>query len=407
MAEEKRKSKKKSKTYPFTNLSRITYELIKWLTIIGGIIALIRWILIPAISKTVHGMFDNDKFLQGYDDMNKSSNEYLENFIPRDTIPKSDHWSKHVDDAIMFDFEMYLKVWLIALIVLLCVYVLSILLRHHKHEMAPFKNDRESKRLKRRIIRNIGAERKTAIDEENKEIKNLERIARFRLRLMRVEIHTRYEKGSAKPLKTYQVRIGRIRNNDEVNQRMLKKIKNLHESLSSLTNVSFGAMSDSNEQRYYTFNASKEISNVKESIFVKWRKRKLSKGSGSDTGSEYAFPLTLFVDNSDKIESKRESAEEHAEQLQESVRIYLLSEKVQVNTSDVFTGNTSVQLTYALPSYMSSLPNLESLQTGLDASLNIQGTLVTLRGSSLSVVVPLPEDLVIPIDVKSMIEAEF
>lgn len=70
-------------------------------------------------------------------------------------------------------------------------------------------------------------------------------------------------------------------------------------------------------------------------------------------------------------------------------------------------GNTSVELQYALPSYITGLPNLESLQSGLDTSLDIQGTLVTLRGSKLNVIIPLPDDCIIPIDVKSMVESEF
>ena len=409
MAESKRKSKKKGNN-PFeglTTVSRTIYFLIKWIAIIGTIIVAFRLILSPMISKLTHKMCDHDKWLQLYDKYNKKSDGYVDVFIPKSVVPHTKTWSGHVDNTLMFDKSTFITQFIIVLVVLLVGYVLTMLLRHRKGEMTPFTDDMASKHLKRRVIRNIGAGRRTQIDEENKEIKNLERIARFRLRLMRIEIHTSYQKGSVKPVKSYYVRISRVRNNDEVNERVLKKIKNLDESLSSLTNVSFGARGTSSDQRFYTFNGDKEFDKVKESIFVKWRRRKARKETGSDTGSEYAFPLTLFTDNSSKIDDKREKAEAKAEEFQESVRVYLLSEKIQANTSDAFTGNTSVQLQYALPSYMTSLPNLESLQTGINASLNIQGTLVTLRGSKLNIVVPLPDDCVIPIDVKSMIEAEF
>lgn len=409
MAESKRKSKKKGNN-PFeglTTASRTIYFLMKWIAILGGLIIVLRLVLFPIISKITHKACDHDKWLQLYDEYNKKSDGYVDVFIPKSVVPHTKTWSGHVDNTLMFDKSTFITQFIIVLVVLLVGYVLTMLLRHRKGEMTPFTDDMASKRLKRRVIRNIGAGRRTQIDEENKEIKNLERIARFRLRLMRIEIHTSYQKGSVKPVKSYYVRISRVRNNDEVNERVLKKIKNLDESLSSLTNVSFGARGTSSDQRFYTFNGDKEFDKVKESIFVKWRRRKARKETGSDTGSEYAFPLTLFTDNSSKIDDKREKAEAKAEEFQESVRVYLLSEKIQANTSDAFTGNTSVQLQYALPSYMTSLPNLESLQTGINASLNIQGTLVTLRGSKLNIVVPLPDDCVIPIDVKSMIEAEF
>lgn len=409
MAESNRKSKKK-KGNPFsgiTTISRIMIWILKWIGIIGGVILLLRILLFPMISGLVHKSSDNDKWINTHKKWDGQAKGYLNDFIPREYVPHTASWSKHVDNAIMFDPESFMIKFTILVGVVCAIYGLTLLYRHRLGEMSPFYDDLESISFKRRIIRNIGAKRRTMVDEENREIKRLESIARFRLRWMRVEIHTSYQKGSVKPVKSYYVRVSRVRNNDEVNERVLKKIKNLDESLSSMKDVSFGAMATSSNRRYYTFQADKQLSKIKESIFVKLRRRKARKETGSDTGSEYAFPLELFNDNSGKIESRREKAEEKASEFQESVRIYLLSEKVQVNTSDSYTGNTSVELQYALPSYITGLPNLESLQSGLDASLNIQGTLVTLRGSKLNVIVPLPDDCVIPIDVKSMIESEF
>lgn len=409
MAESNRKSKKKTGN-PFsrtTTFSRLFFSLMKWVGMLGGAWIALRLLIFPMISSFVHHTSDNDKWIQKHREWNESAKGYLNDFIPREFVPHTASWSKHVDNAIMFDVDAFMLKFAIVLGIIALFYGFTILYRHRLGEMSPFSDDLEARTFKRRIVKNIGATRRTAIDEENREIKRLESIARFRLRWMRVEIHTSYQKGSVKPVKSYYIRISRVRNNDEVNQRVLKKIKNLDESLSSIKDVSFGAMATSSNRRYYTFQADKQINKVKESIFVKWRRRKARKATGSDTGSEYAFPLTLFTDNSGKIEEKREKAEEKTEEYQESVRIYLLSEKVQVNTSDAFTGNTSVELQYSLPSYITGLPNLESLQSGLDASLNIQGTLVTLRGSKLNVIVPLPDDCVIPIDVKSMIESEF
>lgn len=410
MAESNRKSKKKSGKNPFsrmTSLSRFIFFFIKWTGIIGGLLIILRLLLFPILSKVAHDSCDHDKWIATHQKINDSTQGYFEMFVPKSVIPHTSTWSTHVDNVLLFNVDNFMLKFFIILAVLGALYGLTILYRHRLGEIAPFYDDMEAKRFKRRIIRNIGANRRTVIDEENKQIKNLESIARFRLRWMRVEIHTSYQKGSVKPVKSYYVRISRVRNNDEVNQRVLKKIKNLNESLSSIKDVSFGAMATSLNQRYYTFQGDKQEDKVRESIFVKWRRRKMRQKTGSNTGSEYAFPLDLFKDNSSKIDERREKAEEKAEEFQESVRIYLLSEKVQANTSDVFTGNTSVELQYALPSYITGLPNLESLQSGLDTSLNIQGTLVTIRGNKLNVIVPLPDDCTIPIDVKSMIESEF
>lgn len=401
-----RKNKKKTTEYPYTELSWKLYPIVKIVTITMVTITLLSIFLGPLLSQNLHEAFDENAILQSYDNTNKASKGYFEEFVPRDVMPDTTNWAKIADDYLLVNTDGLIKWTLIIAGTLLGIYILSLLLRHRNGEMSPFFDDAKARSLKRKMITNIGARRRGINDEPDQKIKKQEHLARAQIRRGKIRIHTRYEKGAARPTKSYFVIFERAQS-QTITEQMLKKIKELNDFLSAETGVNFGAMARSSNKRYYMFTASQEAK-AKESMFVKLRRRKANKdGSGESVESEYAFPLTLFTDNSEKIEGKRAEAERIAESYQDSVRIYLVSEGVKVEPTDLFTGNTSVQMQFSLPSYTDSLPNLENLQQGIDASLDLQGTLVNLRGSKLNIVVPLPDGKNIPMDFKSMIEEEF
>src|SRR5699024_1405947 len=157
----------------------------------------------------------------------------------------------------------------------------------------------------------------------------------------------------------------------------------------------------------YEFKTDTHLSDVKESIIVTLRRKRKKQKTGTHTTSVYAFPLDLFSDNKDEIETQTKKAEMYAEKLQKSVSINLSSKNVYVDESDLFTGNTSIRLSYTLPPHISNPPNTEDLEKGLDSSLKLSGTEVVLDGGTLVITVPLPSAYAIPIDVRSMVEEVF
>lgn len=349
-----------------------------------------------------HAMFDKNGFKEGYRNLDDKTDNILNDFIPIDIFPDTNTWGNHIDKLLSFNIDniFNMMVWIVGSLFIL--YVITIFIRRHNGEHAPHVNDAEARRLKRRIIRSLRANKRTKYDED-KQVRMTENSARFKLRHMRVEIHTLLEQGQMKPNKNYLVRIKRHQT-DDVNNLILKKIKNLDSILTSLTRgVSFGQQETSSDRRFYVFKSSIEVER-KEALLVKLRRFRKKRGKGSESeSSEYSFPLTLFNDMSEKIETQKAGAEDFGERRAKDVRNYLASIDVQAELIKTFVGNTSVQQTFKLQ-FTKSPPNPETIAEGLDNALGTSGILAKLDSGNINITIPLPPDNAIPIDVKSMIE---
>ncbi|END1833606.1 hypothetical protein ABLM60_004371, partial [Shigella flexneri] len=62
---------------------------------------------------------------------------------------------------------------------------------------------------------------------------------------------------------------------------------------------------------------------------------------------------------------------------------------------------------YTLPPNTTRLPNTEELEKTIDTTIDVEGSRVKLKGRKMVVTIPLPENYIIPIDVKTMMEAIF
>lgn len=398
----------KKEHYKYYQPSIYTFLVLKWVTIILFIIAMYRLLVVGVISKLTHSFGD-----YVYDKVTTNKDGYMHDLFPN-AGSSAKSWGNSFDDKFSFDFLHFLtqSLWIIG--VLLLIYLLFIMLRHRHGEQAPVLNDYEAYKLKKEIIDNTSAKRREKEDiddggtsskkKQRKRPKRAERVARKQIRKAHVEIHTRNKEEMPRPAKTYMVRFKRIKKRS-MNDVMLKKLKDLNEFLTSETDISFSDIEKYGQT--YEFRADTQLSDVKESIIVKLRRRRKMKETGSDTSSVYAFPLDLFSDNKEEIASQTAKAEGYASKLQQSVAIFLSSKNVYADKSECFTGNTSIRLSYTLPPHISNPPNTEDLEKGLDSSLKLSGTEVVLDGGTLVITVPLPSAYAIPIDVRSMVEEVF
>lgn len=383
------------------------FKILKWVSIILFTIAMIRILIIGSISKLLHSF---GQFV--YDKVTANKDGYMHDLFPN--ADKAKAWGNGFDNVFSFDLSHFLiqGLWIIGII--LFVYTLLILLRHRNGEHAPMRNDYEAYKLKKDIIDHTSAKRREKEDNDDgssggkkkkrKKLKRIERMARKQIRDVHIEIHTRNREDMPNPYKTYVVQFRRLKKSN-MNDLMLKKLKGLNEYLTSETEASF-----SDIEKYgqvYEFRANMQLESRNESFIVKLRRRRKMKETGSDTSSVYAFPLDLFSDNKEEIETQTAKAEGYASKLQQSVAIFLSSKNVYADKSECFTGNTSIRLSYTLPPHISNPPNTEDLEKGLDSSLKLSGTEVVLDGGTLVVTVPLPSAYAIPIDVRSMVEEVF
>lgn len=407
LANNKKQNNAKYKSY--ARWSKILYPLMKWTLILSVIYLFCRMFISPIISKLIHASFDHDKLRHGYADFAKKAEEYFDigSAIPPSSMPHTATWGQSYDKWFMMDINKFILLAGTVFFSLLALYFLTMLMRKRSGEYAPYQSDKESRVLKKRIIQSIGAKRRILTDEPGKSVKTDEATARFRLRHMKVSIHVVAKRNVPEPTKMVEVLIKRLQQNDAINTKMVKKLDNMPDILSSQTGISFGNMETIEDGRIYRFMASKMLSSVPESWFVRRRRKKADENGENLAGMEYAFPLDLFTDNSAEIEQKTEMAQNYSDEVEKAVRNYLASQKVQVDTGKIFTGNTSVQIEYKLPPYISSLPQTDQIESGLDTTLNVTGISAQLKGSGILITVPLPNDYNIPIDVSTMIKQEF
>lgn len=377
-------------------MSKVTAKIIKLWLLVFIFIAVIRLVFIELISRLVH--FVRETAISNPDG-------YL-----KDLFPNANHWGDKFDDRFLFDIDTFIRNSIIITLVLVAIYGLFIMLRHRNGEQAPFLNDLESKKIKKIIIKATEAKRKKTYKDENGKIRKYKRPivkANRRIRDCEVEIHTynKYNAPGLPPIKTYRVTFKRITNN-QYNAEMMKRIKYIHQDLNAEIDASFSELD--NYQGVYASNVEKQLEKPKESFIVKMRKRRKAKESGSvEDEREFSYSLTLFKDRSGKIEGQRNKAERYAEALQESINIHLTTKNIYADKSELYVINTSIEYRYNLPPNVTKLPNLDELQTTLDSSLDVEGVNVKLSGRTIIIIVPLPKEYQIPIDVKTMIEEVF
>lgn len=369
-------------------------KLIKIWAIIFIAIMVVRLLVLNIISKVIHIIRDT---------VTANPNGYL-----NDLFPKADTWGNKFDEHWLFDIDSFLTYSLIITSILVGVYILLILLRHRNGEHAPFINDIEAYRLKRLILETTDTtSRKTYKDNNDKKRKYSKNEIKVNkhIRNCEVEIHT-YNKHNIKelpPIKTYRVAFKRIRNN-KANGMMFNRIKNIHESLNAEIDASFSVLD--NYSHYYTSSVEKQLEKPKQSLFVKWKKR-WEKDEDVEEKDEmqrdFTYPLTLYEDRTEEIESKKLKADIEAEELQEAITHHLVSKGIYADKAERFVANASADFKYTLPPNTKKVINTQELETTLDTTLDVEGSMVKLRGRKVIITVPLED--IIPIDIKTMIES--
>ncbi|HGZ9196536.1 TPA: hypothetical protein ACOFME_002292 [Staphylococcus aureus] len=387
---------KNSNKKPFLKYYNASIKMLKilqlWFIVFLAIL-LIRLVFIQLISKAIHKI----KTI-----VTENPDGYL-----KDLFPKADKWGNKFDDIWLFDIDAFIRNSVIITVVLLAICVVLYLLRHRNGEHAPFSNDLEALKIKRFIIKTTEATHKKTYKDENRKVRKYPRKevkANRQIRKCEVEIHTYNKKGISKPFKTYRVAFKRLRSN-KVNAVMMKKIKDIHENLNSEIDASFSRLEE--YRGYYTSNVEKQLDKEKKSFLVKIREKRLANKGEIVEESEFSFPLTKFKDKTEEIETQKEKAHAYSEELQEAMNMHLASKRIYADKTEMFIENTSAEFQYTLPPNTTNIPNTEELQKTIDTSLDVEGSKAKFKGRKLVITVPLPKEYIIPIDVKTMIEAIF
>ena len=147
-----------------------------------------------------------------------------------------------------------------------------------------------------------------------------------------------------------------------------------------------------------------KVPNEPKSIFKKLFK---SKKNDVEHDTEYRFPLTLFKERKELIDERKCKAEAYAKEMQQSLKdVFLQRDDIKFKLSDKLISKNAVTYLYELQSKPLKTPNIKELEYKLEQALD-KPVELRLSGRILEVIVPLPKEYRIPINVKTMIKEVF
>ncbi|EGQ3776060.1 hypothetical protein GH131_10515 [Staphylococcus pseudintermedius] len=388
----------------YVKASRVLYNIIKFIIIIM-LLSIILFTFIPkAIIKIVSIIFDGDvvyKLLSGLDTLlfNSISKSYGDGWIIH-----SNNWSEKLSKVIDKNPIDVLFPFIVCLIPFVTVYILIMLYRHHKGEMAPFFNDLESRKIRRKIIRKMDAGYiNRSGDNKRKYNKRDAKVKRHLRWHTKVNIHTYIPDDYPMPIKEYKVRIKRARTT-EITNRVINKIKDMHTELSAITNgISFAHMKEETNRKFYVFTGGKEVAFKESKRVIKRREEKLAENNSAtyinniSSTEEFNFPLEILEADQEKIRQQRAKAEKFASNNQNSIDTLLISMDLQVEPKQPNIGDSAIEYVYETQ-FSRNVKSSDTIAENVSIELKIKGVTVYRRANELIINVPLPPDKRVPVD---------
>ena len=289
-------------------------------------------------------------------------------------------------------------------------YLVSIVLRHHFREQQPLLDDFKAYYFKKDIIESLelpsGLERFSE-KKDGKKISRQEEEFYENLRLLTVNIRTIAQRVDDK---VYQYYVVEWRQPKKVKQQELvsSKLKNFGFVLTNKSKgeVTFGDLQLDMKNDKYIFKGNREVESLtakRQKVNIKSANNDEVEESIKDGDNEWSFPLSIFNDNTAKIDKRRKQAEEFAEEHKKDIISYFNSDKFGAGLESTFVGNSSIQYKFNIPFSTKMPQNIETLSKKISDVTGVAGIQVNLRAGKLTITIPLPEGKEIPIDVKQMI----
>lgn len=331
------------------------------------------------------------------------------------------HWVNNVSRFFLklhlFDF---LTVFLSIMVACFVYWTITIVLRHHYGEQAPFLNDRESKKMKKEIIEALdvnfdGSEivNDTEAKKKKRRITKTEQLINDAIKSADVQIHTRVDLKDGRAYKEYKIKVPQPKSN-KVRGGVLNLIKDLDAVLTGVTGgeVAFGKMENEVSRENFIFRGNIEVERkIAKSVRKKQEQEEKKQSKQANKKTEWAFPLELYENRTEKIASQTQLATSFAEEQKNSVDVIIIGSDIQATMESMFVGNTSVQYVYKTAWDRKTTSKVANLEEVMESMLKIRGIQVSLNAGEIEITIPLPNDenrnYTIPIDVRTMIEKAY
>ena len=283
--------------------------------------------------------------------------------------------------------------------------------RNQNYERNCFRNDIIASNLKSTLLRKMRL---------NRRIRNLEkRIAKSResesasdsldkletdlsalqaIRSMRVHVNTRQSLNDTQIETQYRIEF-MTEDIYDAYEKMMQELKKI-DSIADIAvkgKVSFGQVSESKDRSTLTVKAV-QIEKDKYD-FSDW-----VDGEDEDEDNatyEYTFKLSHLIDKRAEIKRLTHQANLWAERTGDAIDGILTTSNAKVDRLSTSVSASNALFTYKI-SFRIDVQNFEKFQESFDTIFNTTGTSVQIKNGELLIAVPLPKELIVPIDVGSM-----
>ncbi|WP_436962326.1 FtsK/SpoIIIE domain-containing protein [Staphylococcus shinii] len=395
----------------------------------------------PILIKMTHIIFDNDFLYTIYSEIYNSLAETsvdLSNAIFK-FIPEvhTSSWGNNLENNTQFIGMKSIIVLLSILTGLIIAYFVTLLLRSHKGEIKPTKNDKERKKLKKGIRNATNSQRKDyrdiykAFEKTDKELNPYKKVfKRKKTRIYKygspeliakliyvetfkkadVSVMTMHEEGNPQPEKNIAVIIGNP-SNINASTKVFSTVKEFHNTLIKLTKITFDQYVQPKERGEYTFKGSVEVE-YKDTRLVKVDSKNSSKDK-QETRNSYSseqdfasvegnYPLELLDDRTQDVEKNTQKAQSLADDMLVKLDEYFSSSNIQADMVKCTIGKSIISYDYRVRK--GKIPKDKSnLVADLKFYLDIPSISVMGVGATLIIGFPIPKKDMIAIDNRKVI----
>lgn len=119
-----------------------------------------------------------------------------------------------------------------------------------------------------------------------------------------------------------------------------------------------------------------------------------------------SFPLSLFIDKQSEIDIKMNEVKKWVDNFDKKLDNFLIKNKYVTNKNKLNINNSNILFTYDLKEN-ENLPNFYSLEESINDIFNIKNCSAYIKKGQLLVVIPLPENLSLPVNIPPMYKYSF
>lgn len=309
---------------------------------------------------------------------------------------------------------------LIVSFILLLNYLLNVKRRAHEFERNIIKNDIIAVALYRkiqnslRIHKRLSEAKRTARPKSSgngpSEAPSADNIAKVdelkAMRKMDIRVNTRQKLASDKINTMYSIYMD-LPLDETVASNLLKRVENLNETVTRLAKgvVTIGGYQVTEDRQTIVFQG--ETPDIDDPYNYDERLANKADDNVEVVYYESAYPITDLVDRQDTIDAKKELASEWAQRTGAMLDRFLITAKMKVTRINTNVSSSKATYLYdmALDSNLSG--GFNKFDDTLDKTFKLKGSTVNVVNGCLEIVLPIPKDYNIPINVPTLYRQAF